>query len=117
MSRDIDSEPAFAWWVSHTLKKWTRIINKSLPVGSTHIPYHIIFDVKYDLTRKARLVAGGHRHKDVSAHLSYLSVASRESVRIGFLLAALNGLEIMSCDIGNAYLNASNREKGSCYFG
>ena len=57
------------------------------------------------------MVAGGHRHKDVPAHLSYLSVASRESVRIGFLLAALNGLEIMSCDIGNAYLNAPNRER------
>ena len=85
--------------------------DEPLPVGSTHIPYHIIFDVKYDLTRKARLVAGHHKHKDVPAHLSYSSVASRESVRIGFLLAALNGLEIMSCDIGNAYLNAPNRER------
>ena len=35
------------------------------PVGSKEIPYHIIFDVKFDLTRKARLVAGGHRHKEV----------------------------------------------------
>ena len=116
VSCDIDSEPAFAWWVNHTLKKRTRIINKlwvqthkqsmkfgvtiptncdeavrlnrenknnlweqaikkelknvkiafqllendkPLPVGSMHIPYHIIFDVKYDLTRTARLVAGG----------------------------------------------------------
>ena len=83
----------------------------SLPVGSTEIPYHFIFDVKFDLTRKARLVAGGHCHKVVPPHLIYLSVASRESVRIGSLLAALNGLEISACDIGNAYLNAPNRGK------
>ena len=38
---------------------------ESLPVGSKLIPYHVIFDVKFDLTRKARLVAGGHRNKDV----------------------------------------------------
>ena len=31
--------------------------------------------------------------------------------RIGFLLAALNGLKILVCDIENAYLNAPNRER------
>ena len=29
------------------------------PVGYQQIPYHVIFDVKFDLRRKARLVAGG----------------------------------------------------------
>jgi hypothetical protein len=75
------------------------------------IPYHIVFDVKMDLTRKARLVAGGHRNKDVPSHLTYSSVASRDSVRIMFLVAALNNLDILSTDIENAYLNASCREK------
>ena len=42
--------------------------------------------------------------------LTYSSVVSRESVKIAFLVAALNGLDIMSCDIGNAYLNAACRE-------
>ena len=65
---------------------------EQIPVGSKHIGYHFIFDIKFDLTRKARLVADGHRHKDVPSHLTYSSVASRESVRIGFLLAVLNGL-------------------------
>ena len=32
-----------------------------LPTGYKRIPYQIIFDVKFDLRRKARLVAGGHR--------------------------------------------------------
>jgi hypothetical protein len=36
---------------------------------------------------------------------------TRESVRIAFLIAALNELEIKSIDIGNAYLNAPAREK------
>ena len=46
-----------------------------------------------------------------SYHLTYSSVATRESVRIGFLLASLNGLEISAFDIENAYLNTPNREK------
>jgi hypothetical protein len=32
----------------------------SIPVGSKWIPCHMVFDVKIDLTRKARFVAGGH---------------------------------------------------------
>ena len=85
--------------------------HEAVPVGSKKIPYHIVFDIKYDLTRKARLVAGGHRNKDVPSHLTYSSVVSRESVRIGFLIAALNGLKISAADIGNAYLNAPCAEK------
>ena len=79
--------------------------------GSKLIPYHIIFDVKFDLTRKARLVAGGHRNKNVPSHGTYSSVASRDSVKLGFLLAGLNTLDIMACNIGNAYLNAPNKER------
>ena len=75
------------------------------------IPYHFIFDVKHDLTRKARLVAGGHKHVDVPAHMVYSSVASRDSVRVCLMLAALNDLEVKTADIGNAYLNAQCREK------
>ena len=84
---------------------------EQLPVGSKEIPYHIIFDVKLDLTRKARLVAGGHRNKDVPKYTTFSTVASRDSVRIMFLVAALNDLSILSTDVGNAYLNAECREK------
>ena len=41
----------------------------------------------------------------------YASVVSRESVRIDFLLAVLNNLEILAGDIGNAYLNAITIKK------
>ena len=84
---------------------------ESPPVGSKHIPYHIIYDVKFDLTRKARLVAGGHRNTEVMPHATYSSVASRDSVRLAFLIAALNDLNILSADIGNAFLNAPPRER------
>ena len=67
---------------------------EQLPIGSKHIPIHWVFDVKIDLTRKARLVAGGHRNKHVPKYMTYASVVSRESVRLCFLIAALNNLEI-----------------------
>jgi hypothetical protein len=43
--------------------------------------------------------------------LSYSMVVTRESIRIAFLITALNELEISSIDIGNAYLNPPAREK------
>jgi len=70
----------------------------------------LIFDVKMDFTRKARFVAGGHM-TETPASLTYSSVVSRESVRIAFAIAAVNKLKCLSCDIGNAYLNAECREK------
>jgi hypothetical protein len=78
--------------------------------GHQEIRCHIIFDVKMDFTRKARFVAGGHMTETPSS-LTYSSVVSRESVKIAFLIAALNDIDIMSCDIGNAYLNAPCRER------
>ena len=79
-------------------------------IGHTEISCHMVFDVKMDLTRKARLVAGGHM-TDAPNSLTYSSVVSRDSIRVAFLVAALKGLRILACDIGNAYLNAPCREK------
>ena len=62
-----------------------------------------------DFTRKARLVAG--MTDPPSDIMTYSSAVSRESVRIAFLIAALNNFEIQSAEIGNAYLNASTNEK------
>ena len=79
-------------------------------IGYTEIKCHMIFDVKMDFTRKARFVAGGHM-TDAPISITYSSVVSRDSVRIAFLYAALNDLDILTCDISNAYLNAPCREK------
>ena len=80
------------------------------PVGSKEILYHLIFNFKFDMTRKARLVAGGHRHKEVPSYATFSSIVSKESIRIIFMIAALNRLKIKAADIGNAYLNAPNKE-------
>lgn len=80
------------------------------PPGYSKITYHLVFDVKYDLTRKARYVAGGHL-TEYPSFMTYSNVASRDSVRIGFLLAALNGLEILVGYVQNAFLHAQTKEK------
>ncbi len=168
VSNKLDQEPAFAWWVPHTIKRrntiigalktashpkkeqkfgleipngikwaleidkethtdfWQKAIAKEMlhvrpafniqppdskpPVGSKCIPCHMIFDIKMDFTRKARFVAGGHV-TDPPTSITYSSVVACDSVRLAFLIAALNDLNILSADIGNAYLNAPTKEK------
>lgn len=46
-------------------------------------------------------VAGGQ--------LTYSSAISRESTHMVFLLAALNGVDIVAADVGNEYLNATTK--------
>ena len=79
-------------------------------IGFQEIRCHIIFDIKMDFTRKARFVAGGHT-TDTPGSLTYSSVVSRDSVRLAFLIAGLNDLDVLAGDVTNAYLNAKCREK------
>jgi hypothetical protein len=74
------------------------------PVG-----VHMIFDVKMDLTCKARLVANSHE-TEVPTESTYSTVATQDSVCLAFMLAVLNGLELLSGDVQNAYINAESRE-------
>ena len=83
---------------------------KPPPPGHQFVTLQMIFDLKIDFTCKARLVAGGHLMQTPTS-LTYASVLSRESVRLMFLIAALNDLNVVMTDIGNAYLNAKVREK------
>jgi hypothetical protein len=79
-------------------------------IGFQEIRCHLIMDIKMDFSRKARFVAGGHM-TEAPAALTYSSVVSRDSVRLAFLIAELNDLDVLACDVGNAYLNAPCREK------
>ncbi|KAL7523403.1 hypothetical protein ACHAXR_000160 [Thalassiosira sp. AJA248-18] len=63
--------------------------------GFQEIECHLIFDVKMEFTRKARFVAGGHM-TETPVGLCYSSVVSRDSVRIAFLVTALNDLDILA---------------------
>jgi hypothetical protein len=135
IQKNIDSEPAFRWWVPHILNERKRVISMvktrylkrnqkfgiEIPrnveeallfnkeTNTTFIKCHMNFEVKMYFTRKARFVAGGHM-TDPPVIITYSSVVSRGSVRIGFLLAALNDLELVAADIGNAYLQANTKE-------
>jgi hypothetical protein len=83
----------------------------SIPVGYKHITCHMIFDVKMiGLIRKARFVAGGHL-TDPPVESVYSSVVMRESIRIMFLIATLNDLDILNADVQNAYINARTDER------
>ena len=163
----ISTEPAFAWWVPHVLRKRSGIINKvkskywkqthkygirlphlveealrideetgtdyrrkviekevknvmptfefcnddKMPMGFAKIRCHMVFDVKIgDLTRKARFCANGNE-TDPPKESTFSTVASRDSVRLFFLLAALNDLDILLADIQNAYLSTPVKEK------
>jgi hypothetical protein len=83
---------------------------RSAPIGSKWIPCHMVFEVKMDFTRKAQFVAGGHWTAP-PVSLTYSSVVAQDSVRLCFLIAALNDLDLLAADIGNAYLNTDTREK------
>ena len=89
-----------AWWDSiqeemKNLRVAFDILDNdaNLPPGHTFVKCCIIFDVKMDLTRKYRYVAGGHMTKPPSS-MTYASVMSHESVFIILTLAALNRLDI-----------------------
>jgi hypothetical protein len=79
-------------------------------IGYQEIKCHVIFDVKMDFTRKARFVAGGHM-TETPESMTYSSVVSRDSIRIAFLIAGLNDLDVLAGDVTNAYLNAPCRER------
>ena len=80
------------------------------PPGWHKVTGHLVFDVKMDFTRKARWVLDGHKTPDPIGS-TYAGVVSRESVRIAFTYAALNGLDVCAADIRNAYLQAPSSQK------
>ena len=67
------------------------------------IPLSFVFDTKFDGSRKARLLAGGHREADVSKEEAYSGVVSMETIRVVFVLAALNDLEVCAIDISTVF--------------
>ena len=101
--------PAFEVWEKEV---------EQIPPGYQQIKCHMIFDVKMgEIFRcKARFVAGGHT-TETPTSLTYSSVVSRDSVRIILLAVAPNRLQVMACDIQNAYLTANCHEKIWTYAG
>ena len=59
---------------------------------------------------KTRTVAGGHTTK-IPSLVTYSSVVPQDLLIIMFMVAALNGLDLQTPDIENAYLTIPCREK------
>jgi hypothetical protein len=70
----------------------------------------LVFDVKYDLRHKARLLAGGNWTVNDKEDI-YSGVVRMDTVRIGFFLEGLYGFSCCACDIGNAFLYGKTKEK------
>ena len=89
-----------------------RVVEDSEPIDNAYkqIPYHMIYDVKFDLRRKARLVAGGN-HTEPPKEDVYSGVVGMETIRLGFALAAMNNLSVCAADVGNAFLYGTTKEK------
>lgn len=82
-----------------------------VPIGHKEIKCHWVFDIKMStLTRKARLIANGSKTEPPKCQ-TYASVVLRDLVWIFSLLAALNDVNILSCNIQNTYLTAETSKK------
>ena len=74
------------------------------------IAYHIVFDVKFDARRKARLVCQGNM-TDPTKEDIYSGVVGLDTVRLAFQLADMNKLQAYAADIGTAFLYGTTKEK------
>ena len=74
---------------------------------------HIVFDVKHDLRRKARLVAGGHLI-DIADTPVYSSTVKGIGVQLLHVISHKANLKQLCGDIGNAFPNAYTNEKKIC---
>ena len=114
----IDEQNGNTLWKDALAKEMTEVgvafevLNEGrhAPVGWRKTTGHLIWDVKMDFTRKARWVLDGHKTPNPIGS-TYAGVVSRESVRIAFTYAALNGLDVFAADIRNAYLQAPSSQK------
>ncbi len=115
---EIDKETGPTFWTKaiekemYHVKPEFDILKKGAkpPPASKWIPCHLIFDIKMDFTCKSHFVAGGHI-MDPPSSLTYSSIVSRDSIRLAFLISALNDIDILAADIGHAYLNTYSKEK------
>ena len=85
--------------------------------GWQKAPLRMIFDIKNkDQRHKARLVIGGHK-VDSTNYNTHSSQVDGLSVILLFLISEHSGLNIMTCDISNAFPTAPNSEKVFCIAG
>lgn len=75
----------------------------------TYVPLHFVFDIKFDLRRHARCVAGGNWTAPADSDV-FSRVVSIDNVRIGPFLSVINGLQRIAADVGSAFLHGYTKE-------
>ncbi|CAJ1969014.1 unnamed protein product [Cylindrotheca closterium] len=121
---ELDAENGTTHWSDALIKEVKTILpalkileeDEDVPVGYQLIELMTVFDVKMDLTPKAQICARGDQ-TDPPMSVTYASVVTRESIQLAFVIAALNGLNVLSADVSGAYLNAKCAEKVYCILG
>ena len=95
-------------FTKHHRVKWDsnhkQVINA--PPNHKKIRVNLIFAVKHDGRRKARLVADGSLTPEPVENI-YSGVVSLRHLRLVIFLGELNNLELWGADIGNAYLEVT----------
>ena len=84
--------------------------HKTLGEGWQRTTLHMVFDVKQNLQRKCRLVAGGHLVDMLDIQV-YSSTVKSISVQLLHVISHKANLEQLCGDIGNAFPNAYTKEK------
>jgi len=115
---EVDAESGTTHWgvaMEKTVLPALRILElgEVVPPGYTRIDLMTVFDVKMDLTCKARICARGDQ-TEPPVSFTYASVVTRESIRLDILsadMASLNHLDILSADIAGAYFIVKCAEK------
>jgi hypothetical protein len=74
------------------------------------IPYHFVFDIKFDGRKKSRLVAGGNKTSPPSEDL-YSGVVDLMTIRIAHMIAKSNKLLVCAANVGNVFLYGKTQEK------
>jgi hypothetical protein len=97
-------------WKMGTFKPIGRQTHGEIRRTHQFAPLRMIFTVKSDLRRKARLVIGGHV-VNAQDHELYASTMKGISARLLMLIASANKLDVLCGDIQSAYLYASNNLK------
>jgi hypothetical protein len=84
---------------------------KKAPIMSKFINCQMNFELKVDLKWKAKFIMGRHM-TNLPSSITYSSIIIHDSVRLTFLIAALNDLDIITpSNIRNTYLNAPTMER------
>ena len=80
------------------------------PLGWRKVTDHLVYNVNMDFTGKAHWVLDEYK---TPSHIgsTYAGVVSKETVRIAFIYAVLNGFDVFAADIMNAYLQAPSSQR------